>query len=61
MPSGGYGVDQEDFRMVRRALQDEVVQKYSMQVEWCAAYATARANGATPPQASTAAYTEWDL
>ena len=61
MPSGGYGIDQEDFRMVREALQDEVVQQYKMQVEWCATYATARANGATPEQASVAAYAEWDL
>ena len=61
MPSGGYGVDQDDFRMVRKALDDEVVKKYGMQVEWCATYATARAGGATPPQASVAAYAEWDL
>ena len=61
MPSGGYGVDQEDFRMVRKALDDKVVKQYRMQVEWCATYATARHKGATPAQASTAAYTEWDL
>ena len=61
MPSGGYGVDKEDFRMVRKALDDEVVKKYGMQVEWCATYATARSKGATPGQAAVAAYTEWDL
>lgn len=61
MPSGGYGIDQDDFRMVRKALNDEVVKKYGMQVEWCATYATARAAGADPTQASTAAYAEWDL
>ncbi len=61
MPSGGYGIDEKDFEMVRRALSDKVVKRYGMQVEWCATYATARANGATPEQASTAAYTEWDL
>lgn len=61
MPSGGYGVDQEDFRMVRKALADEAVKKYKMQVEWCATYATARSSGATPEQAAVAAYTEWDL
>ena len=61
MPSGGYGVDQEDFRMIRKGLSDDAVQKMGMEVEWCATYATARANGATPKQASTAAYNEWDL
>ena len=61
MPSGGYGVDQEDFRMVQAALDDKVVQQYRMQVEWCATYATARAGGASPSQASQAAYIEWDL
>ncbi len=61
MPSGGYGIDQEDFRMVRKALDDEVVKQFGMQVEWCATYATARSGGATPAQASVAAYEEWDL
>jgi hypothetical protein len=61
MPSGGYGVDQEDFRHVREALKDETVVKFGMQVEWCATYATARAGGATPGEAAHAAYTEWDL
>ena len=61
MPSGGYGIDQEDLRMVRKALDDKVVKRYGMQVEWCATYATARAAGATPAEASTAAYIEWDL
>ena len=61
MPSGGYGVDQEDFRMVAAALNDKVIKQYGMQVEWLATYATARAGGATPQQASVAAYVEWDL
>jgi hypothetical protein len=61
MPSGGYGIDQEDFRMVREGLDDKVVKQFGMQVEWCATYSTARANGATPAQASVAAYAEWDL
>jgi len=61
MPSGGYGVDQDDFIMVRKALDDNVVKKYNMQIEWCATYASARAAGATPKQASVAAYAEWDL
>ena len=61
MPTGGYGVNEDDFKMVGKALNDEVVKKFGMQVEWCATYATARAGGATPAQASTAAYTEWDL
>ncbi len=61
MPSGGYGIDEKDFVMVAKALKDEIVQRYGLQVEWCATYATARAKGATPEQASTAAYIEWDL
>jgi hypothetical protein len=61
MPSGGYGVNQEDMDNVRDALYDDVVIKYGMQVEWCATYATARAGGASPPQAKWAAYVEWDL
>jgi len=61
MPSGGYGLDQDDFRQVREALGDKVVKHYKLQVEWCATYATARAAGATPAQASVAAYAEWDL
>ena len=61
MPSGGYGIDQEDFQMIEEALQDSVVQKFGMQVEWLATYATARAKGASPQEASTAAYMEWDL
>ena len=61
MPSGGYGIDQDDFRMVRKALDDDVVKRFGLQVEWCATYATARAKGATPQQASVAAYAEWDL
>lgn len=61
MPSGGYGVDPEDFRMVRKALEDKMVTKFAMQVEWCATYATARAAGANPREASRAAYEEWDL
>ena len=60
MPSGGYGLDQDDFRMVRKALEDKVVKQFKMQVEWCATYAAARANGATPGEASFAAYAEWD-
>lgn len=47
--------------MVRAALDDEVVKKYGMQVEWCATYATARSKGATPEEASMAANIEWDL
>jgi hypothetical protein len=61
MPSGGYGIDTKDFEMVGKALSDEVVKRYGLQVEWCATYATARAAGATPEEASTAAYVEWDL
>ena len=61
MPSGGYGLDQDDFRLVRKALDDEIVKRCGMQVEWCATYATARSKGATPGQASCAAYAEWDL
>jgi len=61
MPDGGFGVNKEDFDMVGKALDDEVVKKFGLQVEWCATYATARSKGATPAQASVAAYTEWDL
>ena len=61
MPSGGYGVDQDDMRRVGEGLADKVVIKSGMQVEWAATYATARAAGATPDQASVAAYAEWDL
>jgi len=61
MPSGGYGIDEEDFKMVGRAFADKVVQKFGMEVEWAATYATARAAGATPAQAAAAAYYEWDL
>ena len=61
MPSGGYGVDQEDLRFIREGLNDKVVKESGMEVEFCATYATARANGATPKQAAVAAYNEWDL
>lgn len=61
MPSGGYGVNEDDFKMVGAALNDDVVKQFGLQVEWCATYATARSQGADPSQASLAAYVEWDL
>lgn len=61
MPDGGYGVNEEDADMIREALSAEDVQRFGLQVDWCAAYATARSKGATPKQAATAAYIEWDL
>lgn len=61
MPSGGYGINEEDTLKVKEALNDEIVIRYGMQVEWCSTYATARAKGATPEEAADAAYTEWDL
>ena len=51
----------EDMEAVAKALGDEVVKSFGLQVEWCATYATARAAGATPAEAATAAYAEWDL
>lgn len=61
MPSGGYGINEEDMKNVAEALNDDVVKRYGLQVEWCATYATARARGADPTQAVVAAYAEWDL
>lgn len=61
MPSGGYGVDRKDIEMVKKGLNDRVVKDYGLQVEWCATYATARSKGATPEEASRAAFIEWDL
>lgn len=61
VPSGGYGVDERDIELVRRALNDSDIKRYGLQVEWCATYATARSKGAKPEEASIAAYAEWDL
>lgn len=61
MPSGGYGIDEKDIELVRDALNDKHVIRFGLQVEWCATYATARSKGASPQQAATAAYVEWDL
>jgi len=61
MPSGGYGVDEQDMAKVRDALSDPVVERFGLQVEWCATYATARSKGADPDEAAVAAYMEWDL
>lgn len=61
MPSGGYGINEEDMEKVRTALADADVQRYGLQVEWCATYATARSKGASPDDAAVAAYAEWDL
>lgn len=61
MPSGGYGINQEDLEMIQNAFSDDMVKATGMQFEWVVAYVTARAAGATPAEASTAAYIEWDL
>ena len=61
MPSGGYGINQEDLKKIDKAFNDDVVKKYGMQLEWVVAYVSARAAGATPSEAVTAAYIEWDL
>lgn len=60
MPSGGYGVNEEDMKMVAEALSQEDG-LCGLTVEWCATYATARAAGASPSEAAAAAYIEWDL
>lgn len=61
MPSGGYGLNPKDGIMIRKALDDEDVKRFGMQYEWLWAYVSARTAGATPEEASTAAYVEWDL
>lgn len=60
MPSGGYGVDEDDMKMVAEAFAQED-ECCGLLIEWCATYATARSQGATPQQAAQAAYIEWDL
>ena len=59
MPSGGYGLNEDDRKMLEQFLQHEDIK--SMWFEWIWAYASARGKGATPQEASTAAYIEWDL
>lgn len=60
MPSGGYGLDEEDMKMVSNAFNQED-KCCGLLVEWCATYATARSKGAEPKEAARAAYLEWDL
>ncbi|KKL87797.1 hypothetical protein LCGC14_1931070 [marine sediment metagenome] len=61
MPSGGYGINQEDLEKIDKAFNDDAVRNYGMQFEWVVAYVSARVAGATPSEASYAAYIEWDL
>lgn len=61
MPSGGYGLNEKDGEMIRKALADKHVKQFGLQFEWLWAYASARGAGASPEEASTAAYVEWDL
>ncbi len=61
MPNGGYGINQEDLEKIDEAFNDEVVKKCRMQFVWVVAYVSARVAGATPSEASYAAYIEWDL
>ena len=61
MPSGGYGLNPDDRIMIRQALDDFQTKRYGMFVDWVWAYASARGAGASPEEASRAAYEEWDL
>ncbi len=61
MPSGGYGINQEDLKKIDKAFNDDVVKTTGMQFEWVVAYVSARVAGATPDEAAVAAYIEWDL
>ena len=59
MPSGGYGLNNDDRKMLEGFKQHDDIQ--FMWFEWVWAYVSARVAGATPEEASTAAYIEWDL
>lgn len=59
MPSGGYGLNDDDRKMLEQFLKHEDIKE--MWFEWVWAYVSARGTGATPAEASTAAYIEWDL
>ena len=61
MPSGGYGLNPDDGKMIEAAIRDSVVYKTGILHEWLWAYASARGAGASPEEASRAAYEEWDL
>ena len=62
MPSGGYGLNDEDREMLKQAFEyDAKGELHGLIFEWVWAYASARGEGATPWEASTAAYIEWDL
>lgn len=61
MPSGGYGWNKGDEKMIRQMLEHKDKAMLSMRFEWLVAYASARGAGAAPEEVSTAAYVEWDL
>jgi hypothetical protein len=67
MPSGGYGLNEEDGKKLERAFKENSLPDtdpdnlHGMIYEWAWAYVSARASGASPDEAATAAYTEWDL
>ena len=62
MPSGGYGLNADDQKMIDQAYETLSGTPYEAMIyEWFWAYASARGAGASPADASTAAYIEWDL
>lgn len=61
MPSGGYGLNEKDRQQIEAFTKDPEMRKWGMWFEWFWAYASARGQGATPQEAATAAYIEWDL
>ena len=50
-----------DMIVISRALEDEMVRRYGLIVEWLASYVSFRKDGMTPEEASDAAYYEWDV
>jgi len=61
MPSGGYGLNEEDKEKIDAFLDDPQMKKFGMWYEWIWAYVSARGAGASPSDAALAAYTEWDI